>query len=556
MSGLPFSARALFEYEAVESTELSLTIGDCVTIEEVNESGWSLARHPTSDRVGWIPTEYIEKIDGQGHAVQGGQAGIAVERPQPQLTGSQAIDVTVDSGRQRGVSEGEEEVAELTITTSQSSTAPPSPAPPSLATLAAGAALPPPHLQSVALPSPTSYLSPSPIQPPPSSAKVCAHCQEPIKSAFVMARDLLFHPNHFLCHLCSTPLGGKPYQERDGHFHCEACYAQRFNPRCAACQEAIVGAYVSALGRTFHPHHFTCHHCQAPFPDHHFRQHDDRAYCESDYALLFAPPCHTCHQPVVGAVFEALGQKYHLGCFVCVEGGHTIGEGVMFHMHEGQVYCPEHFEKRFLHTCVACQQTIKGQYIKVGEDFYHGECWQCHACRTTLRVDTCAQLDAHFYCKACAAEVKRSQAQPLALLASNPASARPSRAASNANSPQPAAATRLSVSNSPSPLVRPIGEGGAAEVVPLTSVGEGGEGGEGGVGKGAVVVYAEPDVVGEVEYEVLKDAERRPKEVDPKRKEAYLSEAEFKRLFGVDKAAFNALPAWKQMEQKKRHALF
>ena len=39
---VPFFAKALFEYEAVEESELSVTAGDFLTVEEVNESGWCL----------------------------------------------------------------------------------------------------------------------------------------------------------------------------------------------------------------------------------------------------------------------------------------------------------------------------------------------------------------------------------------------------------------------------------------------------------------------------------------------------------------------------------
>ena len=39
---VPFFARALFDYEAVESSELGVIAGDFLTVEEVNESGWCL----------------------------------------------------------------------------------------------------------------------------------------------------------------------------------------------------------------------------------------------------------------------------------------------------------------------------------------------------------------------------------------------------------------------------------------------------------------------------------------------------------------------------------
>jgi uncharacterized CHY-type Zn-finger protein len=54
--------------------------------------------------------------------------------------------------------------------------------------------------------------------------KVCAHCHEGIRSAFVMARGLAFHPNHFQCATCSKELGGRAYMEKDEKFYCEEDY--------------------------------------------------------------------------------------------------------------------------------------------------------------------------------------------------------------------------------------------------------------------------------------------------------------------------------------------
>jgi hypothetical protein len=44
--------------------------------------------------------------------------------------------------------------------------------------------------------------------------------------------------------------------------------------------------------------------------------------------------------------------------------------------------------------------------------------------------------------------------------------------------------------------------------------------------------------------------------VDPANKETYLSDAEFQTLFGMDKAAFSALPKWKRQAAKKKNGLF
>ena len=55
--------------------------------------------------------------------------------------------------------------------------------------------------------------------------------------------------------------------------------------------------------------------------------------------------------------------------------------------------------------------------------------------------------------------------------------------------------------------------------------------------------------------EVLKGKEI-PQDVDPAKKEAYLSEAQFQEVFGMDKEAFEAMPGWKKETLKKKVGLF
>ena len=44
--------------------------------------------------------------------------------------------------------------------------------------------------------------------------------------------------------------------------------------------------------------------------------------------------------------------------------------------------------------------------------------------------------------------------------------------------------------------------------------------------------------------------------IDPTNKEQYLEEEEFKKMFGIDLAAFLKLPVWKRQLEKKKHGLF
>ena len=62
-------------------------------------------------------------------------------------------------------------------------------------------------------------------------------------------------------------------------------------------------------------------------------------------------------------------------------------------------------------------------------------------------------------------------------------------------------------------------------------------------------------MAGEFPYELLQHAPF-PDGVNTAHRENYLSAADFLRVLGMDKAAFNAMPRWKQDAAKKRVNLF
>ena len=66
--------------------------------------------------------------------------------------------------------------------------------------------------------------------------------------------------------------------------------------------------------------------------------------------------------------------------------------------------------------------------------------------------------------------------------------------------------------------------------------------------------YSDPSTSPSLSYEELKGSF--PSSVDPAKKELYLSDEEFQRLFGTTKDAFSAQPAWKRNQKKKDLGLF
>lgn len=68
---------------------------------------------------------------------------------------------------------------------------------------------------------------------------------------------------------------------------------------CNACNKPIVGQVITALGRTWHPEHFTCNHCMQELGTRNFFERDGFPYCETDYHNLFSPRCAYCNGAIL-----------------------------------------------------------------------------------------------------------------------------------------------------------------------------------------------------------------------------------------------------------------
>jgi len=475
-----FWAKALFDYKAVESTELSVNKNDIVFVEEQNDSGWCLAKK--TDQSGWLPTDYVEKTEERPDSDQSSSS-----QPAPSFQEDPIPDPTPD---------------------------PPAPDPDPDPTPEYQAPDPDPPREEIQQQIQT-VSSGSSGGSGGGGGKICFSCGGKIESAFVVAKEKTFHADHFRCNTCNQPLGGKAFIEKDNHFYCEDCYYNEFNPKCGHCGEVIKGQYISALNQSWHPDHFVCTECGQPFEGNQFHKHNDKPYCDKHYNELFAENCAKCGLKIEGQVFEALEQKFHLECFVCSVGEHKIGEGVNFHLHNDKVYCPEHFEELFLQKCAGCNQTIKGQYVKVLDSHFHPQCWKCADCGVVISSENCGQSGGKFYCRNCVAKksggssdsgsVSRSQSQTV-------------------SSPKPSDNKTQTKS------------GGESSYSPPPSSSTPG-----------AKFYT---------YDALKDAKNLPSDVNAFNKEEYLADDVFLKMFKMDKATFAKLPVWKKKRLKQKVGLF
>lgn len=550
---MAYTAKALFDYDAVEDTELTIFVDDIVIVEEDNESGWCLAtkRVNGADKSGWIPTDYVEKI---ADYVEDSNT------PEPPPPEPEPPKAEVRPVEPEPTPEAKSEPAKVEPVYSEP--AKPAYSEPAKATTTSysqpktekqqeAKKQPDIDTQMKALNQATAAYDnnhntfggekatlPKPQVVPRAGAteRICYQCKEVVESAFVIAKDKTFHADHFRCDTCKQPLGGKPFIEKDDKFFCEDDYYAAFNPRCGHCGEVIKGQYISALDQSWHPDHFVCTECASPFTGNQFRKHGNKPYCEEHFRQLFAENCAKCGKIIEGQVFEALEKKFHLDCFVCEQGEHTIGEGVNFHVHNGKVYCPDHFEELFMQKCSGCHKIIKGQYLKVIDNHYHPECWKCAECGIVISAENCGQYQMQFYCKPCSAIVrtrgpsnKAAQQQVVAAAkAESRSSATPAQTVQ-----KPAATAAAKPAAAPAPAT-------ATAAKPAASAGAGG-------------VFTPSTFY---PYSALKDNLFDKNEVDASQKEMYLSDEDFVGMFKMSKAQFAALPAWKKKQKKQEFNLF
>jgi len=139
-------------------------------------------------------------------------------------------------------------------------------------------------------------------------------------------------------------------------------------PPCAHCGEMIIGVCINALGKTYHKEHFVCNHCNLPFPGGQYIEHEGNPYCDKDYNELFCPRCASCKQPISDKCISALGRKYHPDHFTCAGCGMNL-VGKAYKEDEDEVYCNSCKESRkqriapATEMCAKCKRPIVGEYI-------------------------------------------------------------------------------------------------------------------------------------------------------------------------------------------------
>lgn len=228
----------------------------------------------------------------------------------------------------------------------------------------------------------------------------CCACDKPIVGQVITALGRTWHPEHFTCSHCNQELGTRNFFERDGKPYCEPDYHNLFSPRCSYCNGPILDKCVTALDKTWHPDHFFCTQCGNTFGDDGFHEKDGKPYCRDDYFNMFAPKCGGCNSPIMENYISALNAQWHPECFVCRDCRQPFNGGSFFD-HEGMPYCETHYHAKRGSLCAGCSKPITGRCITAMFRKYHPEHFVCSFCLKQLNKGTFKEQNDKPYCHGC-----------------------------------------------------------------------------------------------------------------------------------------------------------
>ncbi|KAH3767171.1 focal contact protein paxillin [Pelomyxa schiedti] len=232
------------------------------------------------------------------------------------------------------------------------------------------------------------------------SRGTCFFCNGPIMGEIIQALSKTYHPEHFRCGSCNTPLGTATFYEHEGKPNCEKCYTTLLCPRCAHCDQPILDKCITALGKKWHINHFVCAVCNNPFPNGTFYEKDGKPFCENDYAITYAAKCAGCNKAITGDCLNALGQKWHPDHFVC-NYCHRPFPGGAFYEYQSKAYCEPHYYQMTGYVCSGCGKPVTGRVLTALDKKWHPEHFMCAFCMAPLAGGLFKEEKGKAYCGGC-----------------------------------------------------------------------------------------------------------------------------------------------------------
>lgn len=199
---------------------------------------------------------------------------------------------------------------------------------------------------------------------------LCFDCKEPITSEqFVLVGESNYHLEHFVCKECKNPLTGNLYFEHNEDIYCEDDYHILFSPKCEKCLLPIKDKYLNVMNKSYHQTCFVCYKCSSIFENGQYFKQEEDPVCITCYSSQ-AKKCAACGEPILSKVYSALDQYWHFECFKCAKCGENFNnesfmslDGKAYHQNCNQI------------LCIQCELPVSGEYYQFeGTKALHKEC--------------------------------------------------------------------------------------------------------------------------------------------------------------------------------------
>lgn len=100
------------------------------------------------------------------------------------------------------------------------------------------------------------------------------------------------------CSACEKPIVGQVTRSIPRQHQADTNVANL----SASVTTVLCSQVITALGKTWHPEHFTCTHCNQELGTRNFFEREGHPYCETDYHNLFSPRCAYCNGPILDVI--------------------------------------------------------------------------------------------------------------------------------------------------------------------------------------------------------------------------------------------------------------
>lgn len=132
-----------------------------------------------------------------------------------------------------------------------------------------------------------------------------------------------------------------------------------FSGVCYKCRDTIIGegAGCTAMGNQYHVSCFVCKDCGKRLTGLEFYCLNDNPLCEKCYTNTLED-CAYCNQKITERILKAGGKSYHPHCFTCSNCSKTL-DGIPFTLDgSNKVHCVECYQVKFSPRCAECDELI------------------------------------------------------------------------------------------------------------------------------------------------------------------------------------------------------